>query len=136
MALLSLQVQGVPCGEDDLVLACMALRRAYVADTAVAMIVVEAQAVQRARAEWEERCRAATADRHGLQAELDTARTHLAAAADRQADLHKQLERTQDQLAQALKQLEIKDREHGALLQALVDQAARKPPKPRPTRSG
>lgn len=93
-------------------------------------------ASEKARDEWEERCRAATADRDRLQAELDTARTHLAAAADRQADLHKQLERTQDQLAQALKQLETKDREHGALLQALVDQAARKPPKPRPTHSG
>jgi hypothetical protein len=40
IALLGLEVQGVPCGQDGLVLAGVALRRADVPDAAVTMIVV------------------------------------------------------------------------------------------------
>lgn len=96
----------------------------------------DSHAFQKARDEWEERCRIAGAERDRLQAELDATRSHLGTTAAQQAELQKQLERVQDQLAQALRQLETKDREHGALLQALVDQRARKPPKPRQTHSG
>ncbi len=113
-----------------------AARRLRDATQRAERLEADSQALQTARDEWEERCRVASAERDRLQAELDAARSQLGTAAGRHADLQKQLERVQDQLAQALKQLETKDREHGALLQALVDQAVRKPPKPRQTHSG